>query len=353
MIRCARAALAALLSLAFVATAPAAAYADHCDADSSNYECHGDPVVTSPGGEVAAGYTGPLTVDFAATVVDTYLVDISPVDGGSYGWSGEHYYDGVDTAVSFTIDPIPAGQYDITVSGLEFGHQTVQTLVVVAGSLVLDHVTASPQTFYPLVRDGYRDSTRATYRVNQSARVIARVFNSSATKVLGVDLGVRSGSQTWSWSGKKSDGTYAVPGSYVVRFYATAGDLTKQAGVVVKIATSYTVVDTSKVVTGYQTYSHEFSPSCYVDYFYYYSTVDLDCWGGSYAIARYRFTIPANAYNVRYAVAGYHECCTNGDVYTTAARTSSTVYRVNVVATGWRSYVVERVRVGYTYRKRI
>ena len=54
------------------------------------------------------------------------------------------------------------------------------------------------------------------------------------------------------------------------------------------------------------------SSSCYVNRYYYDDTTQLDCWGGRYARAWYRFAMPSNAYNFDWAVSGDVGCCDGG-----------------------------------------
>ena len=79
----------------------------------------------------------------------------------------------------------------------------------------------------------------------------------------------------------------------------------------------------------------------------------LDCWGGNYARADYRFRVPANARVKSWTVRGGALCCDTGRITKTGIRTSARTFRVRVQVTGWRSYVVRKAILTYSYRKAI
>ena len=93
------------------------------------------------------------------------------------------------------------------------------------------------------------------------------------------------------------------------------------------------------------------SGSCYTGN--YYPGNHLACWGGNYARADYRFRVPANARVKSWTVRGGALCCDTGRITKTGIRTSARTFRVRVQVTGWRSYVVRKAILTYSYRKAI
>jgi hypothetical protein len=96
----------------------------------------------------------------------------------------------------------------------------------------------------------------------------------------------------------------------------------------------------TKTRTGTNTSSRARSSGCYFDG--YSGSLQLDCWGGSYAEARYRFSLPADARNVSRSISGSINCCRPG---TASRRWSGNTAIVHV--TNWRAYTVRRVTIDY------
>ena len=166
---------------------------------------------------------------------------------------------------------------------------------------------------------------------------------------------MRSG-YSWAWNGRKNNGDSATVGYYNIKISATvsaAPGSTRSVVRQVHLTTGYVIKTATKLRTGHDTSSTSHSGSCYVDHDYYYDTVDLDCWNGSYAKARYGFSIPSSAYNISWGVTGYQGCCSGGSISKTGTRPTSTYYRGSVKVTDWRSYTVEKVRITYKYKRRI
>jgi hypothetical protein len=76
----------------------------------------------------------------------------------------------------------------------------------------------------------------------------------------------------------------------------------------------------------------------------------LDCWGGSYARARYRFNLPEDARNITRTIRGSTGCCSynNSTVSRSWARNTATV-----IVTNWRAYTIKRVKIEYEHRVRV
>jgi len=147
----------------------------------------------------------------------------------------------------------------------------------------------------------------------------------------------------------------APTGRYTIELVGTVmsnGDtetVTRQ----VRLATGNRTSTVSRRTTGLAVTRTSRSPMCLVEGQDFGRTLALDCWWGRAAQATYGFSLPSNARHVSWGVSGYQACCFSGSLATWARRPSSTSYVVHVRVTGPRAYVVERVRVTYTYRHRI
>ncbi len=129
----------------------------------------------------------------------------------------------VETATDYVIDVRPqAGGSAITSEGF-----------AVYPRMIADP-RAKPSTFYPLIEDGYKDTTtiRFTLAVDTIATTVT-VFRADAegrccgTAVRTADLGPRAaGTRRWVWDGTRDDASPVPKGRYFVRVRGTdAGDV--------------------------------------------------------------------------------------------------------------------------------
>lgn len=213
-----------------------------------------------------------------------------------------------------------------------------------------------PSTFYPVVRDGYKDRARITYKLNRRAEISASVYRrSDGQRIRREDVGSQSaGRRGWTWDGRTNSGKPVAAGSYRIEIAATDPDGNSDKAKAIVTATTATVTrHDSKSVGGHRTSSTSHRGNCYTNRSSYFSEIDLDCWGGVYAQATYRFAIPRNATNVTWRVRGEVNCCDGGKIIRTGTRLAPRSYRVMVKVTNWRSFTVSRVSVSYAYRERI
>jgi FlgD Ig-like domain len=316
----------------------------------------GNPVVTAPadGASVGNGWSGPVAVNFASAAVGTYAAELW-CDSG-YDKYTSLDYDGTNDVQTWAIPAIngPAS-CSVTVDD-GGGHATAANFSVSAPPLpplLIDQTSISHAVFYPLVHDGYFDATAISYRTNRSATVWARARNSSGAVTRFVRLGTQAaGRHSWTWNGRKTDGSLAAPGNYRLEITAQA-DRTKTVAKTTTVRTAWRSKTVRKYRDGYDTSSSARTSSCYVDYYDFDATVEADCWGGSYAQVNYRLGIPSNAYNLSAYVNGAQGCCDEGVINKWGTRVSSTIYRISVKVTDWRSYTVNYVRVTYSYKYRV
>jgi len=228
--------------------------------------------------------------------------------------------------------------------------------------------TSNMTDFYPTVRDGYRDGVRFTAdadviygenadtddAVPQTWTVVVR--NSSGTKMASYSEtdadNWNDAGGSWLWNGRNLAGAPVRTGTYkatlTVRNDDTRETDTATRTVYAKTSTTYPRATVSR--DGIASTHRARTSSCYIDGYTYSRELDLDCWGGSYALADYGFAVPRNATNLTWSTSGERGCCTNGRLIRNGVRTSATHYNVRVKVTNWASYTVRRVSVTYTHK---
>ncbi len=157
----------------------------------------------------------------------------------------------------------------------------------------------------------------------------------------------------WDWRGKsQSTGLPVHTGTFKATLTVT-NDETGESDTAVRNLTAKSDTINKRVTKthrGTQTSSRSHARSCYVTGDSWDHSLNLDCWGGHHATARYGFSLPHNARRVSWSVRGSRGCCDNGRVTKTGKRTSAGHHRVVVKVTNWASYTVRRVSVSYTTR---
>src|SRR5206468_2066116 len=101
------------------------------------------------------------------------------------------------------LDPIVApadADCYVDVTGMGSGYYSSVPFRVDLPPVHVTYVTASPETFYPRVHDGYRDTTSIGYTVSRAADITIAVTNANGTTVLIDQLGrVGQGRHAWTW----------------------------------------------------------------------------------------------------------------------------------------------------------
>jgi len=253
-------------------------------------------------------------------------------------------------------------------------------LVITSGAAQADEYTtpsinefgASPSTFYPTVRDGYRDGVGFTFSANpidsdgeydsyftaeQHWSIVVR--NSSGNKVASHTGSGRGNYEdadeydltgSWNWNGRNLSGVPVHAGTFTANLTVT-NEQTGEHDIATRTITArraYVTTQHTVRKSGSAATSVSHSSDCYADRDYYDHTLDLDCWGGASAVARYSFAIPGNARNVTFNVVGERGCCADGRVIKAAVRRTSTNELVTVKVTNWAEFDIERVAVHYT-----
>lgn len=243
------------------------------------------------------------------------------------------------------------------ISSTATGEHTVSFTVAAPRPEVRDAV-ARPDTFYPTVRDGYRDRTNIVFGSRLDSDVTVKIVSRATGRT--VRSFERNG-RAWgdyyqrrdiAWNGKNESGRVVSTGRYTAVITSSLGGQSTTARVPVRVASGHRTARVTKRQDGWYDSRDRTRGNCYA------SEVpagnDLDCWGGAYAQATYRFRLPANARKINWDVVGHRECCNfSGRITKTGKRTSATSFRITVRVTGWRSYVVRRTEVTYTYQRAI
>lgn len=315
----------------------------------------GNPVFVTPapGATVPSGTTS-LTADFSGAPAGFYWLSIAcETTGQSQSYEFYNYASTGRRALPITALKGPDSSCRATLDDYDSGAYAAVDFAVAAPSLTLSRTSVSPATFYPLVRDGYRDTTKAAYTLSQAARVTAKVTNSQGRVVRSTRLSQGAGSRSWTWNGLRNDGTKAAAGAYRLSIVATSGGVTKSFSSRVDVKTAI-VTRTKTIRRDGSTGAFATRGSCYASRSG--GVATLDCWGGSYARATYRFRLPASAFSVAWsapgAVASSDICC-DGTIRKTGVRTSSTSFVVTATVTGWRAYEVRAAKVTYKVKQRI
>ncbi|MGH2775081.1 MAG: FlgD immunoglobulin-like domain containing protein [Actinomycetota bacterium] len=149
------------------------------------------------------------------------------------------HYPGADLEGTTTQCPLSlqrVGKYDARVSDPSNG-QLDHVAFQVVPRLRLSDVRVGPATFFPLVRDGFRDTTTIRFRTNKRSHNRIKVMRAGRT-IKRVDLGNQSGSShQWKWNGRNGAGRKVKPGYYKLQVIASALGETKKVSRRVKAHT--------------------------------------------------------------------------------------------------------------------
>jgi flagellar hook assembly protein FlgD len=176
--------------------------------------------ITSPGDGTshAAGYTGPLGVDFTGGDLGSYTLSIAGPSG--YSWQTSWNDDGGQATNSWSFRPAwLAGTYQVTVTAPD-------SSVAASASFVVDPAvlasSVAPSSFYPLEADGFRDVARFSFRTNAVAADTVRVVNAIGRTIRIKHLGALTGSSahSWVWGGRKDGGERVQPGVFHIHLVA-------------------------------------------------------------------------------------------------------------------------------------
>jgi len=217
-----------------------------------------------------------------------------------------------------------------------------------------DSWSIGPDTFYPLVSDGYRDAVEITWDSKVPATTSVSIEVTDASSGEPVRSFTASGSGTQNWYGYRTGGARASEGDYIVTLTGT--DTATGAKEVqtsrVTLASGFRTVHTVKGRVGDNPTYTDSRGRCAVNVFTRLDQTVIDCYGlSSYARGRanYRFYVPEDATDVEWSVDSTRGCCYPGTVDRWASRIGSYV-RVKVRATYKASATINSVSLEYDRR---
>jgi len=320
----------------------------------------------TPGSTVRTGFH-TVVVELVGEPAGTYHVSLIGCDDNSYYRWVDFEHDGsADAAYSLEFEPIGCDDtfllylYRGTFGESEW-NQDMEILHFSFRVLKPDPppeiagFTTSPRVFYPTIVDGFRDRTEISWQSPPGAEVGATVeiYNAGGTLVnhrtwdpwqLGYWNGWEAG--TWNWNGRTTGGRLVAPGSF--------GILLRLTNNVGQAVAEFKHVEVRRGVIdrkfrfdrqGVHTSRRVSTTGC--------GFRDLDaglrlaCRGGDYAVAKYFFDLPIDAYSPSWWVDGRAGCCRRGEIRRWGGRFAGTGFFVKVRVTEHRSYTVFGTHVEY------
>ncbi|NYI45639.1 hypothetical protein BJ993_002719 [Nocardioides aromaticivorans] len=312
-----------------------------------------NPVLIAPvdGSQVELGFTGPIQLDMGDSG-DWFDVRVA----GPSGVIAETTLYGYDSVEEFSVPAlVEGGDYRVQVSSsTTAGWTTIGTFSAPWAPLSLGDPVVSPATFYPIVRDGYRDRVGFSITLNQRAEVTTIVRNSAGRTVRIFSQELHRGRRTVYWNGLTNAGAKVPAGRYRITLEAQNGAGESRSVSRVVTATTAVVTRTATKRRNATQASPATRGSCYITWQD--GSAELDCWGGRYARLSFGFAIPASAWEISWSVSGERSAldrCCDGSIRKSGSRPSQTRYVVATTVTGWRAYWVHSATLRYKYRARI
>jgi hypothetical protein len=317
-----------------------------------------DPIITAPvaSGSVKSGWIGPVTIDFTNAPSGAFDATLSCNDYAVLRDHTFHNQSGTsDDVQNWQLGAPITGPKSCKISVTNYaGSRATNPFTVDPPPLKLSNVRLTRAGFYPLVRDGYKDSTEVDWTINREAAV--NVYVRHAGRVVRHSGGwddEKAGRWYWPWNGRKDNGTIAKPGRYSILVIARANGVVRRETREVIVATGYRRVKTTLSKSGYGTSSTRHDRYCGVDFDSYYSTVQLTCFDGGSAKANYRFRLRSGAYGIHWTVYGDVVSGNKTNLRLPGKRIDSRHYVATVKVVQDLSYVVDEVDLTYWRKVKI
>lgn len=163
-----------------------------------------------------AAVTGAVLGPDGTTVVRTFTASVA---GGDQVLT----WDGRDNAGK----PVPDGRYTLTFTGKDpagnLGPASDPYQVDVYGALAT--LARTPSLFFPQDADTLAPKTKATWTLVSPATVTVTVIDAArnVVRTAYTDKALPAGPASWTWDGKRDDGTFAPRGTYRIVVRATNG----------------------------------------------------------------------------------------------------------------------------------
>lgn len=195
-------------------------------------------IVTPNHGQTFFGsFSGNISVDWSsvASPIHTYRVDI--VSDGFLRKRCEYLGEHIEESITHCPVSLGVGEHEALVFNSSRDALLDFITFNVTPRLRLTDVRVGPATFFPLVRDGFRDTTTINFRTNKPSRNRVHVMKGART-LKRIELGNQSGgSHKWTWNGTDGAGRKVEPGRYKLQVIASAHGETKRTSRTVKAHT--------------------------------------------------------------------------------------------------------------------
>jgi len=264
----------------------------------------------------------------------------------------------------FTEYDVGPGSFSVpvgTFSGADYcpiydsqgGYPIAEFTVAAPPTRVSDLTTGNGDIFYPLVRDGYKDSLSVRWQQNHHGPAKVRVTNKNGRVVRTAEAwSLRDGRNHWAWNGKNGNGNLVPEGRYRIKVTVNSNTVS----VLVTVDTAIVTRKASNGRGGNLASSFATRGRCFASRDSERQVAYLDCWGGSYAKANYRFRVPADAFDVRVLVDLRRtdaDLCCRGTITKGWSRPTRRVVVIWAKVTKWRATVVDAVSFTYKHKVRI
>lgn len=226
------------------------------------------------------------------------------------------------------------------------------------------------KTFYPVVRDGYRDETRMYFGYEGDVVSERWEIRNSDGRVVRSSQTYPYGAGEVIWAGRNNDGEVVTPGTYRITVFTEQdpygqpedADLSHELSRQVVLTTD-TVTITKRVrwvpgVSSPYWDSARATGDCAA--YKLHREARLDCHGRGRVSASYSFWLPTRGEergagpvrNVHWGFVGQIACCAPGTVRKTFSHPRPHIYRGVVTVTRWRAYRIFSFNASYQYDKR-
>ena len=249
--------------------------------------------------QTSATITSPMASSFDEGYHGTMRASVAPV--GDWTLTFEIRRNGVQVfqadGLSAATSPVTAafpklrdGSY--VANAIDEWGTTLDTVAFTVKDLKVTDADASPDPFYPLVRDGYRDTTKLTWTQSLAGTDSVRIKNHGK-----FHLGSFSaGHHGWRWNGRTPSGRKLSPGLYYLRVTVVDkyGARASSPWVPVHIATGWKTVSKSmsqsgSSVDGTKVWS---KPCAFARNYYQRGDAVVACGAGGKGALFYEFTVP-------------------------------------------------------------
>ena len=193
-------------------------------------------VVSLPASTMYSPYGGPATVTFTFASDDppsTFRVRVRRPGQPTIEYHDVLVDPGAQTSphvVPFSWAPLTvAAPTGYVIEVLYQGGPLITSEPFTLLPKLVSNLSATPSPFYPLIQDGYKDDTSIDFSLAaDTTATTSRVYEDDVygrccgTEIRSDDLGpLAAGDQSWTWDGKKDDGTFPPKGTFFVKIEGT------------------------------------------------------------------------------------------------------------------------------------